>query len=39
LVFSIFALVWVVKGLVGLFMRGRGTIALSDEERAPLIGS
>jgi hypothetical protein len=39
LVFSILALLWVAKGITGLFMRGRGTIALSDEERAPLIGS
>ncbi|KJA27702.1 hypothetical protein HYPSUDRAFT_34828 [Hypholoma sublateritium FD-334 SS-4] len=36
LVFAIFALVWVVKGALGLSSRGR--IALSDEERAPLVG-
>lgn len=39
LVFAILALVWVVKGAVGLVLRSRnGRIALSDEERAPLVG-
>jgi len=39
LVFAILALVWVVKGAVGLATRSRsGRIALSDEERAPLTG-
>lgn len=37
LAFSILALVWVVKGAMGLFGRG-GRVALSDEERAPLVG-
>lgn len=36
LVFSILALVWVVKGAVGLATRSRGRIALLDEERSPL---
>ena len=31
-----FALIWVVKGALGLGSRGR--IALSDEERSPLVG-
>ncbi|KAG6898134.1 hypothetical protein C0992_004850 [Termitomyces sp. T32_za158] len=39
LAFSILALVWVAKGAYGLFTRVRGgRIALSDEERAPLVG-
>ncbi|KAJ3571002.1 hypothetical protein NP233_g4040 [Leucocoprinus birnbaumii] len=37
LAFAILALVWVLKGAFGLY-RGRGRIALSDEERAPLVG-
>jgi len=37
LAFSILALVWVTKGAMGLFGRG-GRVALSDEERAPLVG-
>lgn len=37
LAFAILALVWVLKGTVGLFRRG-GRVALSDEERAPLVG-
>ncbi|KAI0310762.1 hypothetical protein OF83DRAFT_1153853 [Amylostereum chailletii] len=36
LAFSILALIWVVKGAVGL--RRRGGIVLEDEERAPLVG-
>jgi hypothetical protein len=39
LVFSILTLVWVVKGILGLVIKSRGRIALSDEERAPLVGS
>jgi len=40
LVFAIFALLWVVKGAVGLINRmRRGSIILEDEERAPLVGS
>ncbi|CAA7259207.1 unnamed protein product [Cyclocybe aegerita] len=38
LVFAILALVWVVKGAYGLVLRRSGRIALSDEERAPLVG-
>ena len=41
LAFSILALIWVVKALVGLVVRIRrrgGGISL-DEERAPLVGS
>ncbi|KAG6920085.1 hypothetical protein DXG01_010153 [Tephrocybe rancida] len=39
LAFSILALIWVAKGSYGLFTRSRnGRIALSDEERAPLVG-
>jgi len=38
LVFAILALIWVVKGAVGLYTRRNGRIALADEERAPLIG-
>ncbi|KAG5646813.1 hypothetical protein DXG03_002190 [Asterophora parasitica] len=39
LAFSILALIWVVKGSYGLYTRSRGgRIALSDEERAPLVG-
>lgn len=37
LAFAILALVWVLKGVYGLY-RGHGRIALSDEERAPLVG-
>ncbi|KAF9453905.1 hypothetical protein P691DRAFT_718253 [Macrolepiota fuliginosa MF-IS2] len=37
LAFAILALVWVLKGAYGLY-RGHGRIALSDEERAPLVG-
>ncbi|KAF5321744.1 hypothetical protein D9619_001525 [Psilocybe cf. subviscida] len=37
LVFAILALIWVFKGAYGLVL-GRGRIALSDEERAPLVG-
>jgi len=38
LAFATLALVWVVKGSYGLFVRARGgRIALSDEERAPLV--
>ncbi|KAK0461041.1 uncharacterized protein EV420DRAFT_1267132 [Desarmillaria tabescens] len=38
LAFSILALVWVVKGAVGLFGRSRsGAVRLEDPERAPLI--
>ncbi|KAG5652474.1 hypothetical protein H0H81_004882 [Sphagnurus paluster] len=37
--FALLALIWVVKGCYGLFVKARGgRIALSDEERAPLIG-
>lgn len=39
LVFSILTLIWVGKGVLGLVFKGRGSIALSDEERAPLVGS
>ncbi|KAF8995445.1 hypothetical protein BDQ17DRAFT_1392212 [Cyathus striatus] len=39
LAFAILALIWVFKGAFGLFNRSRsGRIALSDEERAPLVG-
>jgi hypothetical protein len=39
LVFAILALIWVIKGAVGLYRRSNVmTIALVDEERAPLIG-
>jgi len=37
LVFAILAIFWVLKGTWGLFRRG-GRVALSDEERAPLVG-
>lgn len=37
LAFAILALVWVVKGAIGLARRN-GRIALVDEERAPLVG-
>ena len=37
LAFAILALVWVLKGAFGLY-QGSGRIALSDEERAPLVG-
>jgi len=37
LAFAILALIWVLKGAFGLY-RGSGRIALSDEERAPLVG-
>jgi hypothetical protein len=39
LAFSILTLIWVVKGIFGLVVKSRGRIALSDEERAPLVGS
>jgi len=40
LVFAILALVWVLKGAYGLCVKTRGgRIVLSDEERAPLVGS
>jgi hypothetical protein len=42
LVFAVLALVWVIKGAVGLgskMLGGRGGIRLEDEERAPLVGS
>jgi len=41
LVFSILALVWVVKGAFGLGTKvwGSGAVRLEDEERAPLVGS
>ncbi|KAG7090922.1 hypothetical protein E1B28_009996 [Marasmius oreades] len=35
--FSILALVWVVKGAFGMSRRFGGHVALSDEERAPLV--
>ncbi|PPQ98417.1 hypothetical protein CVT24_004096 [Panaeolus cyanescens] len=38
LAFAVLALVWVVKGAFGLLVRRRRGIALSDEERAPLVG-
>jgi len=38
LVFAVLALVWVVKGAIGLAFRHNGRIALGDEERAPLVG-
>jgi len=39
LIFSIFALLWVVKGAWGLFTKVRGgRVSLDDEERGPLIG-
>ncbi|KAF8893868.1 hypothetical protein BD779DRAFT_1435362 [Infundibulicybe gibba] len=39
LAFSILAMLWVVKGAFGLGSRVRGgRVALSDEERAPLVG-
>ncbi|GLB37293.1 hypothetical protein LshimejAT787_0403440 [Lyophyllum shimeji] len=39
LVFAILALIWVVKGAYGLWVKTRGgRIVLSDEERAPLVG-
>jgi len=37
LVFAIIALVWVLKGAYGLFVKTRGGVRLSDEERAPLV--
>jgi len=41
LAFSILALVWVFKGIHGLWFRGSsiGALRLDDEERAPLVGS
>ncbi|KAF8637991.1 hypothetical protein AX16_010623 [Volvariella volvacea WC 439] len=39
LAFAILALVWVVKGAIGLGVRNRGVIALTDEETAPLVHS
>jgi hypothetical protein len=39
LAFAILALVWVVKGAIGLAIRARsGSVRLDDEERAPLVG-
>ncbi|TEB37499.1 hypothetical protein FA13DRAFT_1726609 [Coprinellus micaceus] len=39
LAFAILSLVWVLKGAFGVFYRSRGgRLALSDEERAPLVG-
>ena len=38
LVFAILALIWVIKGAVGLYRRSYVVIALVDEERAPLVG-
>jgi len=39
LVFAILALIWVVKGAVGLYRRSHVVaFALVDEERAPLVG-
>ncbi|KAJ7124954.1 hypothetical protein C8R44DRAFT_781892 [Mycena epipterygia] len=37
LVFAVLALVWVVKGAYGVFVKSRGGVRLSDEERAPLV--
>jgi len=39
--FTVLSLLCVVKGAVGLFVRGRrwGVVMLQDEERAPLVGS
>ncbi|KAJ7755742.1 hypothetical protein DFH07DRAFT_489621 [Mycena maculata] len=37
LVFAIIALVWVVKGAYGVFIKTRGGVRLNDEERAPLV--
>jgi len=37
LAFAVLALVWVVKGAYGVFVKSRGGVRLSDEERAPLI--
>ncbi|KAJ6558523.1 hypothetical protein DFH09DRAFT_922414 [Mycena vulgaris] len=37
LVFAIIALVWVVKGAYGTFVKSRGGVRLHDEERAPLV--
>jgi len=39
LVFSVLALVWVVKAAFGLGRRSWGGVRLEDEERAPLVGS
>ncbi|KIK68908.1 hypothetical protein GYMLUDRAFT_152684 [Collybiopsis luxurians FD-317 M1] len=41
LAFAILSLVWVLKGVYGLFVRsrGHGGILLEDPERAPLVGS
>ncbi|KAF8813682.1 hypothetical protein BYT27DRAFT_7180436 [Phlegmacium glaucopus] len=38
LAFAILALIWVVKGAIGLIFRHNSRIALVDEERAPLVG-
>ncbi|KAF7315278.1 hypothetical protein MIND_00042200 [Mycena indigotica] len=38
LVFAILALVWVIKGAYGVFVRSRGGVRLDDAERAPLVG-
>ncbi|KAJ7690634.1 hypothetical protein B0H17DRAFT_935710 [Mycena rosella] len=37
LVFAIIALVWVLKGAYGVFVKSRGGVRLHDEERAPLV--
>ncbi|KAF7321455.1 hypothetical protein MKEN_00666000 [Mycena kentingensis (nom. inval.)] len=37
LVFAILALVWVVKGAYGVFVKSRGGVRLDDAERAPLV--
>ena len=40
LAFSILALVWVVKGVVGVVFKYRNTNGIIlDEERAPLVGN
>ena len=39
LAFAILSLIWVLKGLYGVYRKNTsGFIALSDEERAPLVG-
>jgi hypothetical protein len=37
LVFAILALVWVLKGAYGVFVKSRGGVRLDDAERAPLV--
>nr|GAT57745.1 predicted protein [Mycena chlorophos] len=39
LVAAILALVWVIKGAYGVFVKSRGGVRLDDAERAPLVGS